>query len=416
MQPLQRLWSSGLRRMIDRIASITSFGQSTSLLNAFLHRKEESSFVKTTVADTLWQDGEAKEANDAAFTAQVFEKTEWLTDNGVVKKDAQIPDAIVHPIYPTDGVTLIEEMREKVIEAYNNGRIDEAQIKDKRLIDMIGVCPEHTVIVMADSIVCPHQKEHRNVNGVTGMVRSRKCVSIANAYILSKEGVYKFTSSKEESVIKRALAYLIFHNMLANRELIFFADGAKSLRDLVKKYFGFRPYYYYLDWYHLRKKCYEYFTMALYGGKANRERNEKIRYGFFKILWAGNVDDAIAYLDAIDKKAIKSPAFIDAVKDYIGNKKRDSIYSYALRKELGLVNSSNLDEKLNDQSTGIRCKGNAMSWSDDGSEEMAQIRMIFLDEEDSLEDKEGSGSWFQTHNCQYKPVPLTETMQARMFG
>jgi len=334
----------------------------------------------------------------------------------VVKKDAQIPDAIVHPIYPTDGVTLIEEMREKVIEAYNNGRIDEAQIKDKRLIDMIGVCPEHTVIVMADSIACPHQKEHRNVNGVTGMVRSRKCVSIANAYILSKEGVYKFTSSKEESVIKRALAYLIFHNMLANRELIFFADGAKSLRDLVKKYFGFRPYYYYLDWYHLRKKCYEYFTMALYGGKANRERNEKIRYGFFKILWAGNVDDAIAYLDAIDKKAIKSPAFIDAVKDYIGNKKRDSIYSYALRKELGLVNSSNLDEKLNDQSTGIRCKGNAMSWSDDGSEEMAQIRMIFLDEEDSLEDKEGSGSWFQTHNCQYKPVPLTETMQARMFG
>ena len=98
MQPLQRLWSSGLRRMVDRIASITSFGQSTSLLNAFLHRKEESSFVKTTVADTLWQDGEAKEANDAAFTAQVFEKTEWLTDNGVVKKDAQIPDAIVHPI------------------------------------------------------------------------------------------------------------------------------------------------------------------------------------------------------------------------------------------------------------------------------------------------------------------------------
>ena len=81
-----------------------------------------------------------------------------------------------------------------------------------------------------------------------------------------------------------------------------------------------------------------------------------------------------------------------------------------------MVNSSNLDEKLNDQSTGIRCKGNAMSWSDDGSEEMAQIRMIFLDEEDSLEDKEGSGSWFQTHNCQYKPVPLTETMQARMFG
>ncbi len=410
MKPLQRIWSYGLRRITDRLSGLVSFANATSILNDMLHREEDTLFAPRTIADTLGQDGEDKEQNDISYTSRVFEETPWLDKEGKVIPSCEIPTSIISPEYSEQGRKLIENIRDEVIASYNSHRISEEQIKDKKLIDLIHCCPSDSVFVMIDSIIIPFQKEHRDVNGVSGTRRDKKSTSIANAYILTIEGTYCFTAGTEREVTQRVLAYLVRNNMLSNRELVFLVDGAKGIKSLVKEYFGFRPYSYFLDWYHLRKKCYELFSMALYGGKANKERNAAIRYEFFKRLWAGNVDDALSYLERLDKTYIKSPSFFEAIKEYIGESKREHIYSYALRKELGLINSSNRCEKLNDVIVGERCKDNSISWSLEGSLHMAQIKIIFHNQEDV------DGKWFLDHEAKYQPVPLSSEMLKHMYA
>ena len=60
MKPLQRIWSSGLRRMTDKISGLVSFANTTSILNDMLHRDDDKMFASRTIADTVGQDGEAK--------------------------------------------------------------------------------------------------------------------------------------------------------------------------------------------------------------------------------------------------------------------------------------------------------------------------------------------------------------------
>lgn len=413
LRPLQRLWSSRLRRITDKLASVCSFADTMDLANEFLHRKDDS-FAKMTIADTARQDGDEKEKNDTAFVVSTFAMTEWLDDSGLVKECSLVPKEIASPSTTTEGRDLVDQKIQSIIESYNEGRPDEEKIKDTRMIEEIERCPENSVFVMVDSIVVPYQKKHRNVNGIKGMAREKKRTSIANAYILSREGSYCFTAASEEDVLKKVLAYLVHNDLLRDRELIFFADGAKSIKSLVERYFSFREYAYYIDWYHVHKKCYEYFSMALKGGKKNKERNSLIRYEFFKRLWAGNIKEAAEYLATIDESAIKSKPMIEAIRNYIEENKKDDLYCYALRKGLGLVNSSNRCEKENDTVVGHRCKGNAMSWSDKGALYMAQIRILFLNGEDRHEEGKLNAGWFSTRQAKYTPCPLSECMKKYM--
>ncbi len=54
---------------------------------------------------------------------------------------------------------------------------------------------------------------------------------------------------------------------------------------------------------------------------------------------------------------------------------------YALRKELGLRNSSNLGEKANDIVVSSRQKHNGMSWSGDGSIAFATVAAAAYNDE-----------------------------------
>ena len=415
LKPRQRIWSASLRRMVDLLASRVSFGMVVIILMQFLHREDTERFSRTSIENIVWQDGSDKQQNDEDFVRRVFEETPWLGNDGLPVKGVDIPDSITNPEFSGEGSKVLKDKLDGIIRAYNDGKPDEEKIKDKRMIDMVGACPYDSVYVMVDSIIVPHQKEHRDVNGITGTARKKKTSSIANAYILSREGTYQFTAKTEDEVMRCTLAYLIDNRLLENRELIFFADGANGIKALAEKYFSFRKFSYHLDWYHLRKKCYEYFSMALKGGKANKERNNKLRHEFFKRLWAGNVADAVQFLDNLDEEVIKSRTMLQAIKDYIGDKKKDSIYSYAIYKELHMINSSNRCEKQNDTLVGNRCKDNSRSWSDDGVLFMSQVRAIFENTNFGDERSDVSNDWFNTHQSKYTPVKLSETMESYMY-
>jgi hypothetical protein len=117
-----------------------------------------------------------------------------------------------------------------------------------------------------------------------------------------------------------------------------------------------------LDWHHLDKKCQEQLSHAL----NNRHARNDVLEELLRLLWYGNLDGAIAYLRQVDHKYAKSADDIEKLIGYF-ERNRQHIPCYAVRKKLGLRNSSNRGEKANDLVVSFRQKHNGMSWSQQGS-------------------------------------------------
>jgi len=139
---------------------------------------------------------------------------------------------------------------------------------------------------------------------------------------------------------------------------------------------AFRPYSIILDWYHLKKRCQEYLSMSVTGGK--QKRNE-ILQKLLRILWAGNVDEAIHYLSTLPDSSLRPQNRIQDLCAYF-EKNRVCIPCYTLRSIFHLKNSSNRVEKANDLTVAQRQKHNGMSWSVSGSSAIAQIKVHFLND------------------------------------
>ncbi len=72
------------------------------------------------------------------------------------------------------------------------------------------------------------------------------------------------------------------------------------------------------------------------------------------------------YVRAIPEEDIKSRASLERLVGYF-ERNRSWIPCYVLRRELGLPNSSNPVERMNNLVTSNRQKKNGMSWSQTGS-------------------------------------------------
>ena len=97
------------------------------------------------------------------------------------------------------------------------------------------------------------------------------------------------------------------------------------------------------------------------------------------MLWAGNVDMAIKYLESLkgtDEIKAGGDAEIDRAVRYLKDK-RDRIPCYALRKHLELRNTSNSVEIANNTLVSRRQKKKGTAWSDDGSFAVSGITVVF---------------------------------------
>ena len=93
------------------------------------------------------------------------------------------------------------------------------------------------------------------------------------------------------------------------------------------------------------------------------------------LLWLGLTDRAIAQIGDIDSADIKNRSAIEKLREYL---RRNAPYipCYAIRKVLGLRNSSNIGEKANDLVVSDRQKHNGMSWSKVGSVALASLSAL----------------------------------------
>ena len=186
-------------------------------------------------------------------------------------------------------------------------------------------------------------------------------------HVQSGKKSYILNASSLFTCIKLLIGFLLC-NGLSKKQAVIFADGARDIHNTVHKMLGFLNYKIILDWYHLKKKFKEQLSMALKGSKIRNEFLDVL----LPCLWFGNVDGAIKLLQNIDSKKVKDYHYIKVLIEYL-ERVRSHIPCYALRKKLGLRNSSNLGEKANDLVVSNRQKHNGMSWSNDGSLAFASV-------------------------------------------
>ena len=200
------------------------------------------------------------------------------------------------------------------------------------------------------------------------------------------------------NVFKSVLAFLLVNSLLS-RELVFLTDGAQDIRSHIQSVFQFHPYTIILDWFHLKKRCQEWLSMAIRG----KDRRNAILEKLLRYLWVGDVVSASGYLASLDPADIKNRKWLDDLLGYF-QKKGDAITCYELRAKLGLRNSSNPVEKANDLIVAGRQKHNGMAWSPDGSGALAALQMIYLNHQPEL--------WFHKKELRLFSPSLENTQKA----
>lgn len=248
--------------------------------------------------------------------------------------------------------------------------------------------PRHSVNIAIDDVTVKKQKETREKQRDVGK-RKRKYVHNTVVHVKKGDQSYTINGYGIKSVLFFLIAF-IFNNKLTGNRFQFFTDGHTTLNETIFKCFSwFKNIGLVLDWYHLNKKCKEQLSMAM---KGRVIRNELLSQ-LLPILWHGLTDRAITLLNEIDSSQIKDISRLEKLIGYL-ERNKPYIPCYAIRKELGLCNSSAIGEKMNHILVSERQKHNGMSWSVCGSVALATITCLKRNNE--------SSKWFEDQELDFK--------------
>ena len=404
----QRLWDPTLLSEVMAACAKSSFRDAEDISNGLLRREKSDCFSFRTLQDTVRREGKQAESEMFQMAGKELKMYGFDPKTGKPMDGVTLSDSLTNPKISEDDREVMAERMKEAIAKYNETTEDpEEQIRWETVAENVGNIPGNTVILCVDEVGVHQQKETRG-DGDAGSKHGkgtkkkdaregRHYEETTVVYLRGREGSYRFAAGDVLSAVLMAFGFMLHWNMLQDRDLMIFSDGARNIKNVIHDVFSFRPYTLNLDWFHLRKHCYEVLTMALVGGLKNKERNEGIRYHFDKRLFAGNIEEAKRYLDDLDPSTIKNPEKIEELKKYLDSKSY-GIYPYAVRKEMGIINSSNQGEKSNDLVVAQRCKHNGMSWTGSGITGMRNINLIILNNEIA---------WYETHTLSYKPIPLS---------
>ena len=339
----ERFKSNNFMELVLDFATDDSNRMASGRLNRI--RRETKGISPTTYRNTVEREGvaiqehierkcdEALTANGFTWNGEAYENDNFVSNAQQHIMQAEIENAAI----------------ELGIESY--------EASDYELLN-------DTVSVSIDEVGVKRQTETRPKNEE---MQQAKRVENTVLHIQHKNRSYILNATSLISGIKLLMGFLLI-NGLIRKQIVVFADGARTIHTAVLKMLGFANIKIILDWYHLHKKCKENLSMALNGSK--------VRNAFLDVLmpclWHGNVERAIRLLEDINPKKVKNQDYIRILIDYF-RRVREYVPCYALRKKLGLRNSSNMGEKANDIVVSNRQKHNGMSWSNNGSSSFASV-------------------------------------------
>lgn len=256
-----------------------------------------------------------------------------------------------------------------------------------------------TVNISVDDVGVKRQKAERRRSSTSRPVSSSpesstKARKYAHTTVVHLEQMgrsYVLAGQGMSHVLRLVMAFL-FSNGLEGFHLQFFTDGYGILHDAIRRSFSWCPtLVIVLDWYHLLKKCQMQLSLACDG----RDARNTILKALLPLLWHGLVDQAVTHINELDTQHIKNP---DALTKLVGyfERNREHIPCYAARKALGLRNSSQIGEKMNDLLVSNRQKHRGMSWSKSGSVSLAVLAALKRNGEQA--------QWFDEGDIDFKLV------------
>lgn len=366
VSPRERLQALSYEELSARLCSLVSYRCATDILNRMLHRSQgKDGICLRTLADSVDREG-----------ARIRDFQEHLAGE-VLEGHGFDPESCL----PVAGLPLeesrpaVQDIPEgKVAEAIgrcNAARTGQERVDAARLPGRLED-PAVTTYVSVDDIGVTRQKDSRK----PGSGRDTKYVEDTVVHVSHGDGRYILAGVGMEGILRLLAAFLLSNGLMEGHNLVFFTDGARNIRSSLEKLFPYRPYAVILDWYHLEKKCREYLSSALKGKDIRNQVSEEL----LKYLWAGNTEYATDYLLHLDGGIVKDRGWLERLVQYL-DRNYSCIPCYALRKELGLRNSSNPVEKANDMAVAQRQKHNGMSWSRHGSSALSRIRSVYLNGE-----------------------------------
>ena len=352
----------------------SSYRKTTKLINRIRYQEKDG-----TPSRTL-QDNTEKEG------AQVIEYLERKTVN-ILKRHRILEDG-TYAGYPKDPDTIkLETLPEETVKSAVCDLACEYSPEELLSNPVCFEEPAKSVSISIDDVNVKKQSEERNRDATLN--EGKKYIHDTVARI-DKEGKnYSLVGAGMKSTLLYLMAFL-FSNQLKGCRFQFFTDGHRLLNDTICKCFKWYPNFgIILDWFHLVKKCKELLSMAM---KGRQIRNE-VLCEIMPLLWHGLTDRAIAQLEKIESNKIKDTDKYTKLLSYL-DRNREMIPCYALRKGLGLKNSSAIGEKMNDVLVSSRQKHNGMSWSKNGSLALAVLTAVKRNGE--------SKAWFEKKELKFK--------------
>ena len=287
------------------------------------------------------------------------------------------------------------------------GLIREGQFGDKFENEMINNPVDYensseATLISLDEIVVKKQKDER-VKNTQGEISSDKNppgkeaepIKKKRAYVnntlahVEKEGKSYTINGRSILVVLQAILAFLLSNGLIGTQLLFFVDGHSLYSKIIAFFSWHHKVTVILDWYHLEKKCKELLSMICSGKKIKNSVLLEIR----PLLWHGLVDQAIGLLKNLSKEKIKNKKELTHLIHYL-EKNCPMIPVYAIRKRLGLRNSSNRVEKANDLAVAGRQKHRGMSWNKAGSIALTSITVLRINDEHQ--------KWLQERDIDFK--------------
>lgn len=391
LQPKERVLSRSFLEAASCVCTKTSYRDAADILNRFLGRTDTNTIKLRTLSDSICRIGAEISEELSRVAAHILTMYGFDEESGLPLEDAVLSDSITAVAASRGEKPGSPEINE-VIAAINDSRDEKVPFSAAEI--KIESVPDECVYISIDDIGVKHQKDSRK----EGAVRDYKYVENTVAHIQYGGQSYILTGIGMRNVFKSVLAFLLVNSLLS-RELVFLTDGAQDIRSHIQSVFQFHPYTIILDWFHLKKRCQEWLSMAIRG----KDRRNAILEKLLRYLWVGDVVSASGYLASLDPADIKNRKWLDDLLGYF-QKKGDAITCYALRAKLGLRNSSNPVEKANDLIVAGRQKHNGMAWSPDGSGALAALQMIYLNHQPEL--------WFHKKELRLFSSSLENTQKA----
>ena len=342
-----------------------SFRKTQALLNRVRHQEAGGTPLRT-----LWDNTEAEGRQLQAHMDRLAAET--LEEHNFTPQGAPRPGA------DYGGQSLVTLPAEQVTAALQSCAPSPEWLAEMESNPVAYEAPEHTVQVALDEVVVKQQKASRGeaASSQSSASPEHKRVHHTVAHIAQGSAAYILTGRSVTHVLRLLLAFLL-RNRLLHHNLIFFVDGQRTLQAAILRAFAwFTPLQIVLDWYHLMEKCKQQLSLALKGRDIRNTVLERLR----PPLWHGCVTQAVTALRDIPADQIKDQNALDRLINYL-ERHRPIIPCYAVRKQLGLCNSSQAGEKANDLVVADRQKHKGMSWREQGSTALASLAALVKNQE-----------------------------------